>query len=228
MNGIVGGSMKKAVVIVIVGILFMLPILAVVFVSNKEMDKYKVENNYDLREKAYGEVVSPTRSDIKEYYILNGKITSETVRFMKLPVCDYDNIRWLVDIGDEVSTGMKIGFSGDVKIYASCDGIVEEINVLGEESYVRVQTFDGLLFEAVVPLDIECKLKDVMYDKEGNKFTLVKRSRQYSENGIAIVNEKACGILSVKNKCKQHLGFAVGAFLCLLLALFAFSRLWKI
>ena len=68
--------------------------------------------------------MSPVRSDIKEYNTLNGKITSETVRFMKLPVCDYDNIRWLIDIGDEISTGMKIGFSGDVKIYASCDAFL--------------------------------------------------------------------------------------------------------
>ena len=178
--------MKKIAVIIIVGIVILLPIAAVVIVSNKEMNKYKVESNYDLREKAYGEIVSPTRSDIKEYYTLDGKVTSESVRFMKIPECDYDNIRWLIDIGDEVCTGQKIGFSKDVKIYASCDGIVEEINVMGEDSYVRVQAFEGLLFEIIVPVDIERKLNEVMYDSEGKEFTLVKKSRQYTESGVAV------------------------------------------
>ena len=42
--------------------------------------------------------------------------------------------------------------------------------------------------------EVEVKISKCDFDKIKNIA---------SENGIAIVNEKACGILSVKNKCKQ-------------------------
>ena len=142
---------------------------------------------YDLKEKAYGEVVSPTRSDIKEYYCVDGEITSNSVRFVKIPECNYDEIRWFVEPENEVSVGEKLGVCGKVSIYSSCDGVIKEINTVGEEPYIKVQTFDSLLFKTIVPLEIESKLKEVMYDKDGNKFNLEKKSRQYSEQGVAVL-----------------------------------------
>lgn len=178
---------KKLIIAIMVIIVCLIPVFTVVFVSNKEIDKFKVSNEYELREKAYGEIVSPTREEIKEYYNVDGEIISDSVRFMKIPICNYENIRWLVELEQEVSTGEKIGFCGDTNIYSSCDGIIKEIDTAREEPFIKAQTFDKLVFKAVMPLEKADKMKDTMYDKKGNKFCLIKKSRQYTDEGITVL-----------------------------------------
>lgn len=175
----------KTFIIVILGIvLYSIPIICIYLITNRELSEYEITDNYDFKEKAYGSLVSPTRQNIKENFIVNGEVISSTYRIVKLPECDISNVNLNVQEGDEVSTGEKIGTDGNVTLYSSATGIVESINL--EQLTIKVKTFDKLILRIKVDKNIITQLNDKLVDEDGNEYEVIEKSNQYVDGTMSV------------------------------------------
>ena len=180
-----GKKIKTIIIVILSIVLYSIPIICIKLVSNDEIAEYKSDIKYSFKEKAYGSLVQPVVNEFDEFYNISGIITSENYRKIKLPKQEDEQICLTVKEEDEIYTGQRIGTMGATPIYSSCNGIVEEI-VIGEESYINAHTFNKLILQSYVEKSIVKHLKDVMYDEDGNKYTLISKSNQCTDQGIEV------------------------------------------
>lgn len=169
-------------------VLYCIPLGAIYLISTREIKEYQIDVKDVFKEKAYGELKETTRMDIKENYEISGEIISQTYRSVKIPYSDEQTLKLNIEVEDEVHTGEKIGYLGDGKeVYSSCNGIVKEINLEGEEPNIKVLSFDRLLLKANVKKEIAQKLNGELTDENGIKYEVVEKSNQMIEGGMEVL-----------------------------------------
>lgn len=178
---------RKILIIAIIACMCLIPTAVVFVISHKELNKYKVDNNYQLKEKAYGSLINPSRQEIKEYYEVKGEISSNIIQFIEIPMSNSSEIKMVVEEGEEVYNGQIIGYCNGVNIISSYDGVVKVIEKASDKTVVKIQSFEGLVLKAFIPGELEDRFANVMYDEAGIAFTLISKSKQYKEEGIECI-----------------------------------------
>lgn len=137
--------------IISLGLLLLLaaPLVAIFMLSKEEVKQYEPQPVPPLIEKAYGEICSVKRMDIKEIIFISGTFVSTKKFFMELPKLKNPyGMRMLVELGDEIDEGQLIGYSEDLRteIRATASGIVRNIN-LGNTSYITLESVDDVALD---------------------------------------------------------------------------------
>ena len=159
-----------------------MPILLIFTLSSREIKEYDIKMNINKEEKPYGDLVQPIRCTIDEYIVVDGNMTSNNRVKQEIPGGYSENIVVNVKSGQEIYYGQEIARNNGIIVYASCNGIIEEINVSSTKPYIEILSFDNLLLEVKINAKDYNKLKDIMYDNKGNEVTVINRSNQVIEN----------------------------------------------
>lgn len=169
-------------------LLLIAPIVAIFFLSRAEVRQYRAESVPVLNQKSYGEILSVERMDIEETITVSGTFVSTKKSFMELPkLTDSDDLRLLVDAGDEIIQGQVIGYIGNTKneIKATASGIVVNAN-LGSASYLTLQSTEDVALDARLDdetLAIVQREGIALTTQDGEPVTIVSTSKQKDEDG---------------------------------------------
>jgi len=182
----------KTVIIFSLTLLLIAPLAAIFMLSKAEIKQYEPVAVPPLLVKSYGEICSVQRMDINEMITVSGLFVSSKKLFMELPGINIDDIRMLVDPGDEIYDDQIIGYTDDMKneIRATASGIILNI-VFGSISYITLASIDEVALNCYVDDEILKVLKryDVrLTTPAGDDVRILAISKISSENGMTSVN----------------------------------------
>lgn len=170
--------------------LLLAPVGLILQISQEEMKQYETPEVPILREVALGTVLQAEARDVKEYLQIGGTITSSTYAYMGLDYETVQDIRWYVDIGDEIQEGQLIASGPYGQVIAAATGIVRAFHLESRvDCYVKVQQF--------APVELECNVSDTalsmlqrgkeMTTVDGEAVTLLFASEQKNADGTTKV-----------------------------------------
>lgn len=179
-------KIKGIVIILACIVLYTIPLVAIYTISKHEISQYKTKVKDVFIEKAYGELISPIRSTVRENYIVSGEIISQTYKYIELPNNTATSYNLSVSVDDEIRSGQIVGYAGNLPVYANCNGIVKEI-IQEDKSLIKVLAFEELLLKVNVSKEIAQKFDCPLVDDYGNTYSVVEKSNQVVEGGIDVV-----------------------------------------
>ena len=155
---------------------FVMPLILIYQLSQKEMAQYQAPEDVEIVLGAYGKIVSPYRTDIQEYITVSGSMISDSIAYQELTVESPGKIRWTVSTGAVVVAGEILGYYGEETVCAEFTGRVSSISTSQGNAYIRYDTFEKLL--------LECRLGDTQlsYLKGSDSLTI--------EGGNAVTIER--------------------------------------
>lgn len=128
-------------------LLFLLPVGALVIISQMEQAQYVTAEDEQLQDMAYGKVCEVLRIDVEEYVEVSGGVISTKVSFMELKQYKEPyNIRFIVNVGDVVGEGDVIGYYQGKEVCSEVTGQIRMID-LGGEPYIMFESFNNLAIE---------------------------------------------------------------------------------
>lgn len=137
----------KILVGLVLAVLFLLPVGALVIISQMEQAQYVTAEDEQLQDMAYGKVCQVLRIDVEEYVEVSGSVISTKVSFMELKQYKEPyNIRFIVNVGDVVGAGDVIGYYQGKEVCSEVTGQIQMID-LGGEPYIMFEAFDNLAIE---------------------------------------------------------------------------------
>lgn len=177
---------KKILIILGCIIAYCIPLIAIYNISQHEIKEYKIDTEDIFTEKAYGELISPVRSDVKECYKVSGEITSCTYQYIDLPCSSISSVNLCINEGDEVQCGEYIGNVRSVGIYSPCNGIFKEI-IEGPKLQLKILTFNPLVLKINVNKDDADKFNCQLMDDNGIVYQVIEKSNQIVNGGLELV-----------------------------------------
>ncbi len=97
-------------------VLLLLPIVAIYYITDAEMNKYTSIEVPTVAAMSYGKPVQVKRKDIQEYLYVSGTVISAKRLYMELPNLNRQyEARWSIESGDYISEGEVIGKTADGK-----------------------------------------------------------------------------------------------------------------
>lgn len=130
--------------------LLIAPLGIIYRISVQEMEAYQAPEAPIIRESAFGDVVQAIRSDVPEYITVTGQFVSHDYGYQELNQRKPDQIRWEVNSGEEIHVGQVLGIYQGNAVLSEVDGILEEINVYGNDPYLKVKLLTNLELECQV------------------------------------------------------------------------------
>lgn len=184
-------KIKTIAVIVAFLIAFALPVGLVIGLSQAEKQEYRPVNGFDFSgEYAYGPVVQPEYRTMSEYMLVSGTYMPYLMQFIDISA--YENLRFYVDVGDEVAEGQAIAVTvAGEEVLSPVAAIVDGIDVAG--GYVRLLSLEDVALECYVSrsyADILERMSGSLTDENGQVVELLFRSMQV-ENGSVFVRLKS-------------------------------------
>lgn len=169
-------------------ILLIVPIVMMYQLSQKEMEQYKQNSTYEFKEVAYGKPCEVTRTDIEQYYTFSGSVTSDTFRYTEFQNYNAEQIKTMVNVGDEVRVGDILAYADKKEIKSKYDGMIEEV-LSDSQGYIKIRSFDNLKLTCMTDRKIIDKLKDCTNLKleNGNKVSIDFISNVLVDNKEKIV-----------------------------------------
>lgn len=165
---------KNLILVTIAILVYCLPLVAVMYVSEQEKLKYIEDEDFNFDIFSYGEVKQVERRDVAEYYIVDLTVTSINEKKLELD----PSIEILCDLGDEIEKNQTIAFG----ISADFDGIITNISY-GEKNVIEYLDLNDLVFETYLPENkYDIISSKNLQDQNGNEITVIKKSK-ILENG---------------------------------------------
>lgn len=173
---------------VLINWLFWLLILALMtaplgliwMISRQEMAQYTAPEAPVLQEVSIGSPATATRQDVAECITVNGQFTSFSWAFQELDQRRPDQIRWLVNVGDEIQEGQVIGTYNGEDVTAEHTGILLDRNSYSGDAYLRYQLFTPVVLSCRVDDRVLAvlKLSEGLTTEDGETVSLVFSSSQ--------------------------------------------------
>ena len=174
-------------------VLYLIPIITIVFVSNEEMKQYQMKQ-IEFVDTAYGEVFQVEQKNIRENIMINAVAASNDIAVIH---GEGDDTVWIVNEGEEVKKDQVIGYRKSEPIKGQMNGIVKEIT----SNYILLNTYRDIVWETEVLEKNLHYFKRQLYDKYKNKVQVCFISNRIVE-GKATVKFQ---LKNVKGKCGQQL-----------------------
>jgi len=146
--------MMRKVIPVIIGFLFISPLILITTLTYTEIKSYEPLPEYNITAKAYGEIDSVFRGDIEEIVEISGKFISEDYIYYDFVYGDSDFIKIHSKEGSEVKKEDILIEVGDKKYTSTYNGIVEEIIYTSGKGYVKILNIENIVFEVLIPASL--------------------------------------------------------------------------
>lgn len=165
------------------------PLGLIWMISREEMAQYTAPEAPVLQEVSIGTPASATRRDVAECITVNGQFTSFTWAYQELDQRRPDQIRWLVNVGDEIQAGQVIGSYNGTDISAEQTGILVDRNSYSGDAYLRYQLFTPVVLSCRVDERTLAvlKLSEGLTTEDGETVSLVFASSQKNADGTTDV-----------------------------------------
>lgn len=167
----------------------LVPVLALIQISQMEQREYTaptVDIGIALKERAYGEIVEVSQTDLKETIAISGEVISTAFLYQELALKSPHLLRLWVKSGDYLCVGDPVGmYQGEV-IYATQSGIISKVT-LGSEAYIEFYDLDMLALECFVNQDIMKILSREtlkLSDSKGASYEVVRLEEVPVKNGM--------------------------------------------
>lgn len=169
--------------------LMLAPLGMIWMISQHEMAQYTAPEAPVLQEVSIGTPASATRQDVTECITVDGQFTSFTWAYQELDQRRPDQIRWLVNVGDEIQEGQVIGSYNGEDIIAEQTGILMDRNSYSGDAYLRYQLFTPVVLSCRVDDRVLAvlKLSEGLTTEAGETVTLVFSSSQKNADGTTDV-----------------------------------------
>ncbi len=183
--------MKNKIFLAIIGvIIYLIPIVTVILVSNEEIKKYQTPK-MEFVDYAYGEIFQVEQKDVRENIVVNATaILDDTIA-----IPTNGNTIWIVDEGEEIKKSQTIGYCNGVSIKGQKNGIVKKI----ESNYIVLKTFENIMWETQVSEEKVRYFNESLYDRSGNKLEICSISNKVNDGKVTIRFK----IENVIGKCGQ-------------------------
>lgn len=145
-------SVLKVVFWLLIVALLLAPLGLIYEISVRERAAYEAPSAPVIREGAIGASIEATRQDVDEYVRISGTFISREYDYIELSQRNASEIRWDVQVGDEIQVDQVLGTYNGKEIVSTMDGILMEINSYATKPYLKVQLLTGL--------ELECNLSD--------------------------------------------------------------------
>lgn len=179
-NGLVimfKNKLKKSILFIVILLLYICPIVCIVFISQKEKNEYR-EDEVILTEKAYGEVHQVERSDVEDNIVVDAIGNSyELVNIMENEECS-----WLVYEGEEIFKDQVIGYRNEKEIVSKYNGIIKDI----QDNYVLIIHLKHIKYETEVLTTQVDYFKQNLVDENGNKVKDITISNQIIDGKVKV------------------------------------------
>lgn len=169
--------------------LMLAPLGMIWMISQHEMAQYTVPEAPVLQEVSIGAPASATRQDVAECITVNGQFTSFSWAYQELDQRRPDQIRWLINVGDEIQEGQIIGTYNGEDVTAEYTGILLDRNSYSGDAYLRYQLFTPVVLSCRVDERTLAvlKLSEGLTTEDGETVTLVFSSSQKNADGTTDV-----------------------------------------
>lgn len=145
-------SLLKAVFWLLIIALLLTPLGLIYEISLRERAAYEPPSAPVIREGAMGASIEAIRQDVNEYVRVSGLFVSREHAYMELAQKNANEIRWNVQVGDEIQVDQVLGTYNGEDILSTMDGILMEINTYSSKPYLKIQLLTGL--------ELECNLSE--------------------------------------------------------------------
>lgn len=161
------------------------PLGLIWMISQQEMAQYVAPEAPVLQEVSIGTPASATRQDVAECITVNGQFTSIAWAYQELEQRKPDQIRWLVNVGDEIQAGQVIGTYNGENVIAEHTGILMDRNSYSADAYLRYQLFTPVVLSCRVDdrTLAALKLSEALSTEEGETVTLDFSSSRKNADG---------------------------------------------
>lgn len=169
--------------------LMLAPLGMIWMISQHEMTQYTAPEAPVLQEVSIGTPASATRQDVAECITVNGQFTSFSWAYQELDQRRPDQIRWLINVGDEIQEGQIIGTYNGEDVTAEYTGILLDRNSYSGDAYLRYQLFTPVVLSCRVDERTLAvlKLSEGLTTDDGETVTLVFSSSQKNADGTTDV-----------------------------------------
>lgn len=170
-------------------ILMTAPLGLIWMISRQEIAQYTAPDAPVLQEVSIGTPVSATKRDVAECIIVEGQFTSFTWAYQELDQRRPDQIRWLVNVGDEIQKGQVIGSYNGEDIIAEQTGILVDRNSYSGDAYLRYQLFNPVVLSCRVDDRVLAvlKLSELLTTEDAEVVSLVFASSRKNTDGTTDV-----------------------------------------
>ncbi len=144
--------MKKQVkfgVVLITLILMLIPTIYVVTVSIFQIQRYKVSSNFKVIEKSYSQPTLLERKDFIPYFIMSGKVESNSKEILAYDYNLCPNPIILVKLSDDIFVDQPILQCGNTQHKSTASGVLDDIVMANSLNFI-INTTDHLVFKTQV------------------------------------------------------------------------------
>lgn len=184
--------MKNKVFLTIMGIIiYLIPIVIIVLVSNGEIRKYQTKK-IEFVDSAYGEVFQVEQKDVSENIVINAVAVPNDVYVVRS-----NNTVWVVDEGEEIYKNQMIGFANNTAIKGEVNGIVKKI----ASNYLIIDTYKDIVWKTKIPKENLSYFDKELFDKDGNEIQICSISNRVDDGQVTVKFK----LENVKGKCGEEL-----------------------
>ncbi len=182
-------SILKVVFWLLIVALLLAPLGLIYEISMRERAAYEAPSAPIIREGAMGASIEATRQNVDEYVRISGTFISREYDYIELPQRNASEIRWDVQVGDEIQIGEKLGTCNGTDILSDVDGILMEINAYATKPYLKVQLLTGLELECNLSEKVIKQLRraDALTTQDGASVTITYIANVRNDDGSSRV-----------------------------------------
>lgn len=179
-------KLLKCMFWMLICVLLILPIGLIYQITNNEIKQYMPPDIPKLQETAIGGICQVQRTDIKEYVQLDGVFVSTKFFDIDLDYRQIQDIRWFVNVGEEIQEGQVLASGKKGDVVSPCTGIIKEMNTYSQNnSYIRVQMLTPVELSCKVDAELLSilKISEQLMTEAGEKVVLTYTSLQKNLDG---------------------------------------------
>ncbi|MCR5737718.1 MAG: hypothetical protein K6G64_08725 [Eubacterium sp.] len=176
-------NVKKAIIVFAAIIIYAIPITCIIVLSEREIEKYRLDIDFDTKESAYGRVYQVERKDVEEYYECDVNVTCIEKKEVIVP----NTYKIKVQEEDEIFKKTILASDGKSNILAEFNGKVCGIDYNDNNIVLSYYDFADKVYECHAPEDIKNVFDEaVLYNKDKEKISVVRKSNINSEGKYMI------------------------------------------
>lgn len=176
-------------IIVLLVVLLLTPVGALFQISKLEQSQYTaptVDASVVLVERAYGDILEVSQTDLKERIELSGQVICTGYLYQEVNLESPHLLRLWAQSGDYLVAGDPIGIYKGETIYSSTNGIISKIS-MGTEAYIEFYDLSTLSLECYVTEDIHRILSRsnlALSDQDGISYEVIRIEDVPTRSGL--------------------------------------------